>query len=207
MATDARRTPDNLAPTGLSIRTANESEQDQIVALIVLAFSSDPIVRWVYPDPHQFLSSFPDIVRAFGGKAFEHGTAYYVEGFIGSALWLPPGVLPDEEALGSVLMRTVPEERHEEMFGVLEQMGSYHPTEPHWYLPMIGVEPAHQGEGYGSALLRYTLEICDRHHHLAHLESSNPKNVPLYQRHGFQLVGEIQSGSSPTIFPMSREPR
>jgi ribosomal protein S18 acetylase RimI-like enzyme len=207
MVTDARQTPDNLASPGLSIRAANESQRDQIVALIVLAFSADPIVRWVYPDPHQFLSSFPVLVRAFGGKAFEHGTAYFVEGFTGAALWLPPEVHPDEEALGSVLMRTVPEERHEDMFGVLEQMGSYHPTEPHWYLPMIGVEPAHQGKGYGSALLCHTLEICDRHHHVAHLESSNLKNIPLYQRHGFHLVGEIQSGSSPTITPMTRDPR
>jgi ribosomal protein S18 acetylase RimI-like enzyme len=207
MATDAIKTPDDPASQGLAIRAANESERDQIVALIVLAFSADPVVRWVYLDPHQFLSSFPVLVRAFGGNAFEHGTAYLVEGFTGAALWLPPEVHPDEEALGSVLMRTVPEGRHEEMFGVLEQMGSYQPTEPYWYLPMIGVEPAHQGKGYGSALLRHTLEICDRHHHVAHLESSNPKNVPLYQRHGFRLVGEIQSGSSPTIFPMTRDPK
>jgi ribosomal protein S18 acetylase RimI-like enzyme len=172
-----------------------------------LAFSSDPAVRWAYPDPHQFFSSFPEFVRAFGGKAFEHGTAHYVEGFTGAALWLPPDVLPDEEALGSLLLRTVSEEIHDEVFAVLEQMGSYHPTEPHWYLPLIGVDPAHQGKGYGSALLRHALASCDRNHQIAYLESSNPRNIPLYERHGFKLLGEIQAGSSPPIFPMSRNPQ
>jgi ribosomal protein S18 acetylase RimI-like enzyme len=190
-----------------SIKTANESDQNQVIASIVLAFSSDPAVRWAYPDPHQFFSSFPEFVRAFGGKAFEHGTAHYVEGFTGAALWLPPDVLPDEEALGSLLLRTVSEEIHDEVFAVLEQMGSYHPTEPHWYLPLIGVDPAHQGKGYGSALLRHALASCDRNHQIAYLESSNPRNIPLYERHGFKLLGEIQAGSSPPIFPMSRNPQ
>ena len=41
----------------------------------------------------------------------------------------------------------------------------------------------------------------------AYLESSNPANVPLYQRHGFEVLGEIQVGSSPPVFPMYRPPR
>ena len=68
-------------------------------------------------------------------------------------------------------------------------------SEPHWYLPMIGVDPAKQGNGYGSALLKHALERCDGEGKLAYLESSSPKSVPLYQRHGFQLVGTIQVGS------------
>jgi GNAT superfamily N-acetyltransferase len=161
----------------------------------------------MYPDPHQFLSSFPDFVRAFGGKAFEHGTAHYIDGFIGAALWFPPNALPDEDALGSLLLRTIPERMQEEMFAVFEQLGSYHPTEPHWYLPLIGVDPAHQGKGHGSALLRHALATCDRNQQISYLESSSPKNIPLYERHGFKLLGEVQVGSSPPIFPMSRNPR
>jgi hypothetical protein len=47
----------------------------------------------------------------------------------------------------------------------------------------------------------------DRDHMLAYLESSNPKNIPLYERHGFELLGTIQVGTSPPIFPMLRTPR
>ena len=72
---------------------------------------------------------------------------------------------------------------------------------------MIGVDPAKQGNGYGSALLKHALERCDGEGKLAYLESSSPKSVPLYQRHGFELVDTIQVGSSPPLFPMLRKPR
>jgi ribosomal protein S18 acetylase RimI-like enzyme len=86
-------------------------------------------------------------------------------------------------------------------------MGSYHPEEPHWYLPLIGVDPLHQGRGCGSALMRHALLVCDRDKTLAYLESSNSRNIPLYERHGFESLGTIQVGTSPQVFPMLRKPR
>ncbi|MGH6833122.1 MAG: GNAT family N-acetyltransferase, partial [Methyloceanibacter sp.] len=81
------------------------------------------------------------------------------------------------------------------------------PKEPHWYLPLIGTDPAKQGNGYGSALLRHALAICDREKMPAYLEATSARNVPLYQRHGFEALGTIQVGSSPPITPMLRKPR
>lgn len=72
---------------------------------------------------------------------------------------------------------------------------------------MIGVDPAKQGNGYGSALLKHAVERCDGEGKPAYLESSSPRSIPLYQRHGFELLGTIQVGSSPPLFPMLREPR
>ncbi len=92
-------------------------------------------------------------------------------------------------------------------------MGRYHPTDPHWYLPLIGVDPSQQGKGYGSALMQHALVPCDRDNKIAYLESSNPssnhepRNIPLYERHGFEILGTIQVGTSPPIFPMLRKPR
>ncbi len=190
-----------------SIRTATASDEDRVVAALVLAFSADPTLRWVYSDPHEYLTAFPELIKAFAGRAFEHSTAYYVEGYAGAALWLPPGVHPDEDALSAVLQRTVAERHQEEVFAVLEQMGEYHPSEPHWYLPVIGVEPTRQRLGYGSALLQHSLAQCDRDNQLAYLESSNPLNQPLYERHGFEALGTIQAGASPPICPMVRKPQ
>ena len=65
----------------------------------------------------------------------------------------------------------------------------------------------HQGRGHGSELLRRVLTQCDRHDLPAYLESSNPKNVPFYQRHGFRVTGTIQAGTSPQILPMLRQPK
>jgi ribosomal protein S18 acetylase RimI-like enzyme len=164
------------------------------------------VARWFYPDSHEYLLHLPSFVRAFAGKAFEHNSAYYVDGYLGAALWLPPDVHPDEAALVALLQHTIPKE-NQEIFSFIEQMDNSHPSEPHWYLPMIGVDPAQQGNGYGSALLKHALERCDGDGNLAYLESSSPRSIPLYQRHGFELVGAIQVGSSPPLFPMVRKPQ
>jgi ribosomal protein S18 acetylase RimI-like enzyme len=198
---------DPQRPAMSDVTAASASDVEQAVAVIVLAFSADPVARWSYPDAHRYLVHFPAIVRAFGGRAFAHGTGHHVDGFAGAALWLPPGIDPDQETLGTILQESVAAERQAEVFAVLEQMGSYHPSEPHWYLPLIGVDPARQHKGYGSALLDHTLLQCDRDHAPAYLESTNPANIPLYERHGFKVLSTIQVGSSPPIFPMLRAAR
>ena len=83
-------------------------------------------------------------------------------------------------------------------------MEGYFPREPHWYLPMIGVEPNAQGRGLGAALMRHALERCDRDGVTAYLESSNPLNISLYQRFGCERLGEIQLGDAPVVTPMLR---
>jgi hypothetical protein len=95
-----------------------------------------------WPDSAQYFLHFPGFVKAFGGKAFTHGTAYYVEGYAAAALWLPPNVHPDEDELISLVQRTVSEQIQKDFFPVFEQMGRYHPSEPHCYLPLMGVDPS-----------------------------------------------------------------
>jgi ribosomal protein S18 acetylase RimI-like enzyme len=190
----------------LPIETATASDVERVIAGLVLAFSTDPAVRWMYPDAHHYLTNFPKFEQAFGGRAFEQNTAFYIDGYSGAALWLRPGVEPDEDALIALLQQSVPEREQENVFAVFEQMGNYHPSEPHWYLPLIGVEPTQQRQGYGSALMKHGLISCDRDNKLAYLESSNPDNIPFYEQHGFELLGTIQVGASPPIFPMLRYP-
>jgi ribosomal protein S18 acetylase RimI-like enzyme len=54
--------------------------------------------------------------------------------------------------------------------------------------------------------MAYALAWCDRDHVPAYLESSNPRNISFYERHGFESLGAIQVGSSPTVVPMLRGP-
>ena len=189
---------------GATVALTSPSQAEQAIAVIVLAFSADPAARWSYPDAGRYLMHFPEIVRAFGGRAFAHGTAYHVGDFAGAALWLPPGIGPDEESLAAVLRRSVPAERQATVRAVFEKMESYHPVEPHWYLPLIGVDPVHQRAGHGGALLDHVLRQCDRDHTPAYLESTNPANISLYERHGFRRLATIQIGSSPPVVPMLR---
>ena len=143
------------------VKIANESDQSHLIDTLVLAFSTDPGARWTWPDPQQYLRHFPELVKAFAGKAFEHASAYYVEGYSGSALWLPPDIHPDDEAMTALIRRSSSPEIQKDIVTVFEKMESYHPPESHWYLPMIGVDPFMQGKGLGSALLKYALARCD----------------------------------------------
>jgi GNAT superfamily N-acetyltransferase len=189
------------------IRTATAADAERCLAVLTLAFSGDPPCRWTWPDPRQYLEAFPRFAKAFGGGAIEHGTANYYEGFSGVALWLAPGVAPDEASLMSVIEDTVAATRRDAMFSMFEQMGAFHPREAHWHLPLVGVDPAHQRKGIGAALLRPVLNACDRQKVLAYLEATSPLNVPLYERHGFEALGSIQVADAPPVVPMLRKPK
>jgi hypothetical protein len=47
----------------------------------------------------------------------------------------------------------------------------------------------------------------DRDRRSAYLEATSPRNVPLYERHGFEALGTIQRPGAPPIVPMLRKPR
>jgi GNAT superfamily N-acetyltransferase len=187
---------DVVAPTNI----------DRTLSTLTLAFSTDPIARWAYDDdPHLYLTHFPAFARAFGGQAFEAGTAHEIKDGIGAALWLPPGVHVHDETLGAVLEQTLSPEKYAAIGAVFGKLAEYHPNEPHWYLPLIGIDSLHQGRGYGSVLLDHTLRQCDRDHVAAYLESTNPRNIPFYKRHGFELLGTtVVVDSSRSISPMLR---
>jgi len=189
------------------IRTARADGEVAAIDTIVLAFAEDPVARWAFPEAHGYLTSFPRFVRAFGGAAFSHGSAHCTKDSGGAALWLPPDVHFDENAVSNLLETETPESVRGDLFAVFDQMEQYHPTEPHWYLPLIGVDPAHRRKGYGAALLDHALERCDRDHVPAYLESTNPRNITLYQRHGFEVLGTIREGASPPVTPMLRKAR
>ena len=190
-----------------TVRALAPVEEGAAIATIVLAFAADPMTRWTWPNPDQYLAAMPRMARAFGGRGFAHGGALATDGYTGVALWLPPGVEPDEAGLSAVMQSTVSPSRLQDGAGIFEQMAAYHPHEPHWYLPLIGVDPARQGKGHGDALIAYVLARCDRERVPAYLESTNPRNISLYRRHGFEPLGTIQVGSSPPLVPMLRKPR
>jgi hypothetical protein len=49
-------------------------------------------------------------------------------------------------------------------------MSGYHPDEPHWYLPLLGVDPLRHGKGLGSAttLILFTNLTTVTDHHYKH---------------------------------------
>ena len=186
---------------------AGDAEVDLAIATLVLAFGTDPAARWVYDEPHQYLLHIPRLFRALGTSAFATGAAHRTDHGLGVALWLPPGVRANDEPLEAVIAESITEGKQAEVAAVFERTEQFRPTEPHWYLSLIGVEALHRNKGCGAALLQHRLRQCDREHLPAYLWSSNPLNTSLYKRHGFEIAGTIRVGSSPFIFPMLRKAR
>jgi ribosomal protein S18 acetylase RimI-like enzyme len=191
----------------VEIRSATRNEMSRAVAAIVAAFITDPIARFAWPAPYDHLRAMPRAAGEFAGGSFEHGTAFVSGDFCGAALWLPPGVYPNGAALEALFRETAKPEHLDDLLGTFEKMEQCHPEEPHWYLPMIGVEPNAQGKGLGADLMRYAVARCDQAGALAYLESSNPRNISLYLRFGFEVMGEIRVGAGPLVTPMLRRPR
>lgn len=187
--------------------TSTQIDTERAVGVITLAFSADPVVRWVYPDAYSYSRYFPEFVQAFGGGAFEADTAYIAGDYVGAALWLPPGVHADADRLGMIVQATVDESLHDALADLVSQQAESHPEEPHWYLPLIGVDPARQGQGYGSQLLERALADVDRDGLPAFLEATTPASRALYERYGFEVVREIRVPGAPPMWPMLRPAR
>lgn len=183
------------------------SERQRGVGTLVLSFTSDPFVRWLYPEASHYLTNFPEVVQAFGGAAFTDETAWRLGDFAAVALWLRPGVEPDGDAVIGRVKSNVASEKFEDLVAVLGLLDDAHPQTSHWYLPWFGVDSAMQGQGLGTVLLGRCLEILDKDHLPSYLDSTNPRNVPFYERHGFEVTVESRAGASPPIVSMLRSPR
>src|SRR5258708_13558400 len=117
------------------VAVAGPTDMERLIGVMILAFAADPVARWMYRDPQQYLAYFGRFIRAFTGKAFSTGTAWRIDGNLGGALWLPPGVKPDEDAISTILGESVPRDGMavgSPMFGT---MAPSHPPDPLLYLP------------------------------------------------------------------------
>jgi ribosomal protein S18 acetylase RimI-like enzyme len=75
---------------------------------------------------------------------------------------------------------------------VYEALARVHPVDAHWYLGVLGVAPAAQRSGLGSALLEAWLAGVDRETGAAYLETDRPENLAFYARAGFDVVRELE---------------
>jgi hypothetical protein len=164
--------------TPASVEVIQSADRRRGVATLTLAFAADPIMRWAWPDAYQYATYWPQIAEAYGGRAFDHGTAHVLENFAAVALWLPPGVESDEATFGELIADSCGDQILRDLHAVIEQMAQLHPAADHWFLPLTGVDPVAQGRGLGSALLRHGLAACDRDRLPAYLEATSPRNRP-----------------------------
>jgi len=192
------------------MRHATPLDADTAATILTEAFSTDPFMTYLWPDPERPEFPNPVAVRAFMDTAFaafiSHGHCYVIDDRA-AALWSPPGIEADKAAVGDIFAEYGDPAIMETAVPKFAVMHECHPDEPHFYLADIGATDAARGQGLGSALIERVLEVCDRDGFHAHLDATSKRSRALYQRHGFTLVEEIEFAPDVSLYPMTRTPR
>lgn len=178
------------------------------------AFWPDPLFGFFARTPLQEHRLLPVFLGAVVRDALRHGEVTAVrhgDRIAGTASWLPPGAMPMRGArLAALTARTagalVTARNRRTGLRLLDAVSKAHPDEPHWYLALLGVDPAFQGRGLGGELLRPALARCDETGVPAYLETQKFENLAFYERFGFRVTRELAVDDSPTIWLMWREP-
>lgn len=164
---------------------------------------------WFFPDGASRQAGLERyFATIFARQYVRHGVCEHTEA--AAAFWVPPeakgNAVPDAQTIHDLL--NILGDRAPVFRDAVETAGEHTPQEPHWYLAVIGADPAAQGQGHGAALLRSGLAKADAAGMPAYLESSKPENIPFYQYFGFTVREEVRlPGGGPVLRGMWREPR
>ena len=192
------------------VRRAEQTELHALAATLALAFDDDPLTMWLFRNGSARRRNLPAFFRSLLRASLPSGEVYTAADGRAVAIWNPPGTFPmgwyTDAKLGLTTARLIRLRVLSCARGLL-YVQSHHPKAPHWYLQMLGTEPASQGQGMGSAVISPILERCDRTGERIYLESSKESNIPFYVRHGFEVTEDVQVPRGPILWAMWREPR
>lgn len=198
-----------------TIRPADHADVAQLSSTLASAFSDDPLFQWMVGGaPGRSIE--PKTRRLFGAtlrmevRRSDH-LVFTDEDSTGAAVWKAPNEwkmsVGDMMRLMPTMLRVLGV-RVPRMAGAISAIEKVHPEEEHYYLEALGTRQDLQGKGIGSAVIAHVLDRCDEEGLPAYLESSNPRNIPFYARHGFEVTREIDVGKgAPTVTAMWRQPR
>lgn len=190
------------------VRLATETDAAEVGRIFAAGFADDPVLTWVFRAPGQQAK----LTAFFAFLATEVfvplGATYLLAG--SCAAWTPPGSPEWSPELTERFGRRMSETATP---GDIDRLGrldtvqqSHHPSEAHWYLSVIATLPAARGQGQGTALLEHTIRRVDGDGLPAYLESTNPRNLTLYERHGFVVRERVDlDDGGPVLTAMGRE--
>lgn len=197
--------------TGTGARRARHDDADEVVAILVGAFFSDPTWSWAFPDPGRRVELQRWMWGLLVDGALRYPWVWLSHGNTSTSVWIPPDgtelTAEQEASFEPALVERSTGADASRVLGALEMFEQAHPrTEPHYYLSLLATRPEQTGHGYGLGLLADNLREIDQHPAPAYLEASNPGNVPLYRRYGFEVHGSFQlPDGGPEVVTMWRE--
>jgi GNAT superfamily N-acetyltransferase len=196
-------------PRPVEARVAAADELDALAETLTLAFREDPVWSWGFSVRERGLEGMRAAWRLFLHSALDYDWVWRTEDGSAVALWTPPGrpdLLPEDEEHFESLMRETLGPAAERLFDAFERFEEARPSEPHYYLSLLGTHPDHSGQGWGMGLLADNLARIDDKGRAAYLESSNPANIPRYERLGFSVFDEFAVSDEISVAQMWREP-
>jgi ribosomal protein S18 acetylase RimI-like enzyme len=182
------------------------------VDLLVEAFYEDPTWSWVFEDPGQRRPLLKLLWGAIVTGVSAYSTVWFNAASTAVAVWVPPDGIEIPEPAEAQLTAAISDilgARAVRALDAMEAFDTAHPHhEPHWTLSLLGTSVEHRGQGLGLGLLRDTLRRVDAEGMPAYLEASNPVNVGLYQRYGFERFGSFTiPNGGPDVTTMWRPAR
>jgi GNAT superfamily N-acetyltransferase len=197
--------------SGAEPNVIGASDVDDAVAVLASAFAEDPTWTWVFPDPALRPGQHAWLWRLFVEGALRYSSVWLSADRAATAVWIPPGgtdLSQEQEAELEEWIEALPAEARDRSRAAVELFDAAHPRDaPHYFLTLLGTHAAHRGKGIGFRLLADNLRMVDEAGLPAYLEASNPANVVLYQRFGFQPHGSFVLPGGPEVVTMWREPR
>lgn len=196
----------------MDVRLATQADRSGLARTLAAAFDDDPMMGYLLPVGTANRVARLTAFMGLGVKGgLRHDTVHVTDDLAAGAVWRPPGhwkLAPSEMVRDAPALVGALRGRILTAFSALKVIEDAHPSEPHWYLEILGTEPASQGTGLGSAVMAPVLARCDDEGVPAYLESSKESNVPYYERHGFRVVEELAlPKGGPSLWRMWREPQ
>ena len=193
------------------VRVATADDVPRMAASLSRAFVDDPLARYMMGGDDLDFDKGVAFFSTMSKIELPHELVYVSPGCEAVALWAPPGKwkLPPVEMLKAAptLLRLFGRRAVLALQG-MNMLERKHPHEPHYYLAVLGTDPAHQRKGFGAAVMEPVLARCDTEGLGAYLESSKAENVPYYRRHGFEVREEVvHKHDGPRQWLMWRDPR
>jgi ribosomal protein S18 acetylase RimI-like enzyme len=189
------------------IRDATEDDIRLVGTIGAAGFMDDPLMAWTLPDRRMREQFLAPVFGSLGRSFLDEHSALQIVDDACVTMWRSPSFVapaPDDPNAESPFPKDV-----QERFRILgEMIEMATPETPHWYLNVIATLPERQGRGLGAQALAPMCARFDVEGVAAYLESSNPRNMTLYRRHGFEEINDpIQLPDGPALYPMWREPR
>lgn len=182
------------------------------------AFADDPIYTYVFPDSDTRLRATRRMWEALLAAGLRYGEVYTTPTRQGIACWMAPGrtemTLVQQARTGFGLVRAIfafPAASRQRFYGIArytDELRRRDMQRPFWYLWVIGVDPACQGQGIGSQLMQPVLARADAQGLPCYLETETERNVAFYERCGFRVLRSGQAPGHPIrLWTMVRKAR